>query len=222
MSAAPRFAAPRSAAEGARFSTAKTSMRAMELITGTVRQENSVRAIVFGISLLGGFQGVLVGGRGLDKKDREQGNEGTRERGNEGARERGSKGTRGEPASRCALDCFRQARIMPRQIGEHWPTPKEQMLFPLILSGQRPVARFPVRISVSSRPLRLSSFPPTVRAQGPTPKTADFGPWSRRTQPSAYTLTCSPKIGYGQHARSGRPRRFRHANSDCPDQRHSP
>jgi hypothetical protein len=89
-------------------------MRAMGLITGTVRQENSVRAICFGISGLGGLWDVLVGGRALDKKDREQGNE--------GARERGTKGTRGKPASERALDGSRQAMIMPREIGEHWPT----------------------------------------------------------------------------------------------------
>jgi hypothetical protein len=65
-------------------SATETSMRAVELITGTVRQENSVRAIRFGISGLGGFQGVLVGGRGLDRKTE-----------NKGTRERGSKGTRG-------------------------------------------------------------------------------------------------------------------------------
>jgi hypothetical protein len=49
-------AAPTCAASGARFSVDETSMRAMELITGSVRQENSVREIRFGISGLGDFR----------------------------------------------------------------------------------------------------------------------------------------------------------------------
>jgi hypothetical protein len=31
---------------------------------------------------------------------------------------------------------FSSPQDHPRQIGEHWPTTKEQILFPLILSGQ--------------------------------------------------------------------------------------
>ena len=41
-----------------------------------------------------------------------------------------------------ALACYRQPRIMLRQISGDKPTPKEQILFLPILSGQRPDARF--------------------------------------------------------------------------------
>jgi hypothetical protein len=45
----------------------------MKLITGTAPQENFVCVIGFGISLLGGFQGVLVEGLALDRRARDQG-----------------------------------------------------------------------------------------------------------------------------------------------------
>jgi hypothetical protein len=69
----------------------------MKLITGTARQENFVCVIGFGISWLGGFQRVLVEGRGLDRKT-------------------------GRPASRSALAWSFESRIMRKPIGGAWPT----------------------------------------------------------------------------------------------------